>query len=159
MSDKVTRYGSPFGQYFHYNQQALHQKNIHHRALYFICNILSICIIGMSFDPRLSALELKNEGMQIIDRIAITTNNKNKKRITQKKNKQTPKSCAIYWQNCKQVNYGPMSCTAGKTCLCIHTIRQTYNHIKAFIPKYTVNWRYWKQDKLATGPIHFLLQT
>ena len=50
-----------------------------------ICNILSIYIIGMSFDPRLSALELKNEGMQIIDRIAITTNNKNKKRITQKK--------------------------------------------------------------------------
>ena len=40
---------------------------------------MSIYIIGMSFDPRLSALELKNEGMQIIDRIAITTNNKNKK--------------------------------------------------------------------------------
>ena len=77
MSDKVTRYGSPFGQYFHYNQQALHQKNIHHRALYL--QHLSIYIIGMSFDPRLSALELKNEGMQIIDRIAITTNNKNKK--------------------------------------------------------------------------------
>ena len=60
-----------------------------------ICNILSIYIIGMSFDPKLSALELKNEGMQIIDRIAITTNNKNKKSNYTKKNKQTPKSCAI----------------------------------------------------------------
>ena len=40
---------------------------------------MSIYIIGMSFDPRLSALELKNEGMQIIDRIAINTNNKTKK--------------------------------------------------------------------------------
>ena len=60
-----------------------------------ICNILSIYIIGMSFDPKLSALELKNEGMQIIDRIAITTNNKNKKRITQKKQANTKILCNL----------------------------------------------------------------
>ena len=91
MSDKVTRYGSPFGQYFHYNQQALHQKiSIIGPRICNMLDILSVYIIGMSFDPTLSALELKNEGMQIIDRIAIAKNNRPKKSNCAQKIKNIP---------------------------------------------------------------------